>query len=121
MEDAGILIADTERELALRVRVRNRSSISTGEVVQIYVKNLDCAYAEPNGKLCAFSRIFLEGGESRTLEMKMGKEAFTVINQEGERVMDGCRFQISAGLGQPDARTRELTGREGIVFRMDRK
>ena len=51
----------------------------------------------------------------------MDKDAFTVVDNEGEKRMDGSRFLISVGLGQPDARTRTLTGKENIIFALHGK
>ena len=60
--------------------------------------------------------MFLNGGESAEVELTIGKDAFTVVNQEGDRIVDGGKFRVSVGLGQPDERTRELTGKECITF-----
>lgn len=102
--------------LTVRVNVKNNSSEATGEVIQVYVKNVDSSMAVPNGQLWGFQRVFLEGGESREVSLEIGREAFTVVNEEGERVMDGSHFLVSAGLGQADERTRELTSKASIVF-----
>ena len=88
-------------------------------MIQAYVEALESPYATPNGKLCGFTRIFLNGGESTEVELKLKKDAFTVVNDEGERIVDGGKFRISMGLGQPDARTRELTGKDCIVFTVE--
>ena len=100
----------------LSVKVSNSSRVDTGEVVQVYIKDLDSAYAAPNAKLCAFSRVFVPGGGSKELELELDGDAFTVVNEEGEKVEDGHRFLVSVGLGRPDERTRELTGSSGIAF-----
>ncbi|MCI8798437.1 MAG: glycoside hydrolase family 3 protein [Lachnospiraceae bacterium] len=110
-----------EEELTVKVSLTNKSQTATGEVVQIYVKASESAHATPNGKLCAFSRVFLNGAETKEVELKIGTDAFTVVNEEGERLVDGRRFLFSAGLGQPDERTRELTGRECVAFTLQRK
>lgn len=110
-----------EEELTVKVSLTNKSQTATGEVVQVYVKAAESAHATPNGKLCAFSRVFLNGGETKEVELKIGADAFTVVNEEGERLVDGSLFQFSAGLGQPDARTRELTGKEWVAFTVKRK
>ncbi len=107
-------------ELTIKAHVANKGTVSTGEVVQVYVKDLDSTYGTPNARLGAFQRVFLSGGESRDLEIKLDREAFTVVNEEGERMTDGRRFLISIGLGQPDERTRELTGKECIEFIVER-
>lgn len=110
----GILALGGAEDVDITVRVTNKSLVDTGEVIQVYVRDLDSPHAVPNGKLCAFSRVFLRGSESREVELKLGADAFTVVNEEGEKVEGSRRLQVSVGLGQPDARTEELTGRRGI-------
>ncbi len=108
-------------ETVITVFVYNKGTAATGEVLQAYVKALDSEYAAPNAKLCAFQRIFLSGGERKQVQLRLGKVAFTVGNGEGEWVIDGIRFLLSVGLGQPDERTRELTGRECVSFVAEKK
>ena len=55
------------------------------------------------------------------MTLTVDKDAFTVVDNEGEKRMDGSRFLISVGLGQPDARTRTLTGKENIIFALHGK
>ncbi len=117
----GTMEWNPQEELTVKVKLTNKSRTATGEVVQIYVKDLESANATPNGKLCAFTRVFLNGGETKEVELKIGTEAFTVVNEEGERLVEGGRFLFSAGLGQPDERTRELTGKECVGFTVVRK
>ena len=114
--DDGSLEWDTSEKMKLGVRVTNRSLVDTGEVIQVYIKDLESAYAVPNARLCGFSRVFLCGGESREVILELDRDAFTVVNEEGERVEGGRRFLVSVGLGQPDERTAELTGSRGIDF-----
>ena len=116
-----ILRMDTAGDLTIKVKISNKSDVATGEVIQVYVKNLDSEYAPPNGKLCGVSRVFLSGKESRWVTLTVDKDAFTVVDNEGEKRMDGSRFLISVGLGQPDARTRTLTGKENIIFALHGK
>ncbi|HBA47369.1 MAG TPA: glycosyl hydrolase [Lachnospiraceae bacterium] len=105
--------------VSVTVTVTNRSSVATDDVIQIYVKALDTPYAPPNPRLCAFSRIRLGGGESRKVTMLIPGDAFTMISDTGEKITDSRRFLLSAGLGQPDERTCELTGKENISFLLE--
>lgn len=116
-----ILQMDTAGDLTIKVKISNKSDVATGEVIQVYVKNLDSEYAPPNGKLCGVSRVFLSGKESQWVTLTVDKDAFTVVDNEGKKRMDGSRFLISVGLGQPDARTRTLTGKENIIFALHGK
>ncbi|WP_251206842.1 glycoside hydrolase family 3 C-terminal domain-containing protein [Acetatifactor aquisgranensis] len=112
---------DVTQDMTVKVRMKNQGHMATGEVVQAYVEALESDYAAPNGKLCAFGRVFLNGEETGETELIIGNDAFTVVNEEGERIVDGGKFRVSIGLGQPDERTRELTGKDCIVFTVDRK
>ena len=47
-------------------------------------------------------------------------DAFLVVDEEGRRKKDGKRIQISVGFGQPDNRTKELTGKESCTFVVER-
>lgn len=105
--------ADT-REVVLQAQVTNRSDIATEEVVQVYVKDTQSPYAVPNHSLCAFVRVALEAGESRAVMLTVSGDAFRAVNDEGEYVLDSDKFILYVGTGQPDGRTRELTGKKSI-------
>ncbi|MCI9219216.1 MAG: glycoside hydrolase family 3 protein [Lachnospiraceae bacterium] len=107
-------------DMTVSVTLSNKSNVATGEVVQVYVKYLDGEDAAPNGSLAAFERVFLSGGERKSVAVRIGKERFAVIDKEGRKTEPGGRFLVSIGLGQPDERTRELTGKENILFVCER-
>ncbi len=94
--------------------IENIGTCDTGEVLQVYIKNLDSAYAVRNHSLCAFQRVQLKEGEHKTLELPISEQAFLVVNDDGERVQDGSRYQLYVGFGQPDPRTKELTGKSCV-------
>ncbi|MBQ7955615.1 MAG: glycoside hydrolase family 3 C-terminal domain-containing protein [Lachnospiraceae bacterium] len=102
--------------LSVTVELQNRSKVATEEVVQVYIKDTKSAHATTAAKLCGFDRVSLGAGEKKTITVTLDKDAFTVINDEGEKLVDGDRFELSVGLGQADARTKELTGKESIKF-----
>lgn len=104
--------------LALTATVSNTGAKAVEEVVQVYIRDEDSAHATPAPKLCGFARVSLQPGETKQVQIPVDRDAFTVVNDEGERLVDGTHFTVSAGFGQPDARTRELTGKEGISMRI---
>lgn len=91
--------------------VENIGACDTGEVLQVYIKNLDSAYAVRNHSLCAFQRVWLNRGERQTIELAIPEQAFLVVNEDGKRIQDGSRYHLYVGFGQPDQRTKELTGK----------
>ncbi len=115
VKDAEITAKDDDsRDVTLRVDVSNQGSVETMDVVQIYVKDLESEFAVPNHSLCAFARVSLQPGEKRSLELKVSGEAFSAVNEEGERIKDSGKYMLFAGTGQPDKRTQELTGKECV-------
>ena len=105
------MTADTE---AAVVMVENRSDVATEEVVQLYVKDQESADAPLNPILCGFKRIALAPGESKWVRVAVDPEALTVVTQEGMRVPGSGQWTLYAGLGQPDSRTEELTGKKAV-------
>ena len=103
-------------ELRLEAVVSNKSARTLQEVVQVYIRALDSGDATPNSRLCGFARVTVEPGCSVTVQVPVDRDAFTVINDEGEKVSGGSRFAVNVGFGQPDARTAELTGKETFGF-----
>ena len=111
----GGQVALKPEEFSVEALVVNNSSFAQEEVVQVYIK-ADSANAVPNGKLCGFARVALKPGESRTVAVPVDKDAFTVINDKGEKLIDCSSFAVSVGFGQPDERTKALTGKECVEF-----
>ncbi len=104
--------------LTITARAVNKGARAVEEVVQVYVRAEDTAHATPAPRLCGFARVSLEPGEAKEVQVPIDRDAFTVVNDEGERLVDGTHFTVSAGFGQPDARTRELTGKAPVSFQV---
>ncbi len=96
------------------VQVRNQGQRGTEDVVQLYIKDEKSPDAPANPILCGFQRVCLEAGEQKTLEIPIDPRAFTVVNEQGERVPGSGSWTLYAHTGQPDARTYQLTGRSAV-------
>lgn len=115
VESASLVSQDAvSRDVVVCVKLKNAGSVSTDDVVQIYVKDPASAYAVPNHSLCAFQRVSLRAGESKEIEIKVPGEAFLVVDEEGkfQRGSDQCLLYV--GTGQPDRRTEALSGKKSI-------
>ena len=104
----------TEAGATIRVTVRNGGSTDTQDVIQVYCQNAGSGDAPRNPRLCAFKRVCVPAGESVTVELAIPEERFLVVNEAGERVMQGD-IVLYAGMGQPDALTERLTGHKAIA------
>ena len=92
------------------VTVTNTGKFDTDEVVQVYVRDLESPFEVTNYRLCGFQRVSLKAGESRTVRLELDKNAFTLVNDEGERVPGSGHYRLWAGVSQPDELSRSLTG-----------
>ena len=99
---------------AATVTVENKGSRATEEVVQLYIKDNASSDTPTNPILCGFKRVRLEAGEAKTLEVAIDPRALTVVNDAGERIPGSGSWTLYAGLGQPDKRTEELTGKTAL-------
>ncbi len=105
--------------LNVQVSVENTGSCVTDDIIQIYIKNMYSQYAVKNHSLCAFKRVNLKPGEKKTVELFVNKKAFTVVNDSGERFIDGDNYTLYVGTSQPDERSKELTGKSSIEIKLD--
>lgn len=104
----------------LSVTLRNAGVMDGDEVVQVYIHADDSPYKTPNPKLCAFKRVQLKAGETKTVSMHLPDDAFEVIDECGKKVSGGIHFTLSAGGCQPDCRSTELLGSAPVRVRICR-
>lgn len=115
VKSADVVSRDSDtRDVILKVQVTNSGKVATDDVIQVYVKDKVSSNAVPNHSLCAFARISLEAGESKDVTVSVSGDAFRSVNDEGEFVRDSARYELFVGTGQPDKRTKELTGKESV-------
>ena len=101
VEDARIegFSGEDEENIALLVQVENKGTVDTGEVIQVYLKNLDSPYA--------------------VVRLVIPKRAFEIVDEEGKRKMDGRRYRLFVGTSQPDERSFELTGTRPVKIELE--
>jgi len=111
--DMQLSCLSADRENAC-VTVTNRSDFAADEVIELYIRDNASPDAPVNPVLCGFARVTLAPGESQSISIPIQQRAFTVVKEDGERIPGSGSWTLYAGLGQPDARTEELTGHKGL-------
>lgn len=86
---------------AATVTVTNAGAMDTDEVVQVYGR----VPGGPRLSLVGFRRIALASGETRRVEVPIGLDAFTRVEEDGSRssVHEGCEAYVGPGQPGPDA------------------
>ena len=96
------------------VRMKNEGAVETDEVLELYLHDEVSPLAPPNPVLCGFRRIRLKAGEEKEVSLPIDPNAFTVVDEEGNRIPGSGKWTLYAGFGGPDRRTEELTGRKAV-------
>ena len=94
---------------AVSVTVSNTGKYDTDEVVQVYVRDLESPDEVTNHRLCGFKRVSVKAGESIRTSVKLDKNAFTLVNDSGERGRGSGHYRLWAGISQPDELSVSLT------------
>ncbi len=97
----------------IEVECENRGGRDTGEVIEVYIKDLESDLSVPNVSLCGFKRIFCKAGEKVSVKVRIPGKAFLEYDENGERVLDSKRFKLFIGFNGPDEVSREL-GKETL-------
>ncbi len=93
--NGGEITLDSPDAFRLHVKLTNRGQEGTGEVVQVYIRAEDAPDATPAAKLCGFARTWVPAEGEASVTVPIGAEAFTVVNEEGERLVEGKTFTVS--------------------------
>lgn len=102
------------KDLEAEAEVENAGDIPIEEVLQVYGKDIQSPFASHHPRLCGFTRVKILPGEKKVIKAGLDKHSFMVVNDRGEYVKDGNRFEFYVGFSQPDERSIELMGMEPV-------
>ncbi len=98
---AGLIKEDADGEKAavkVSVDVTNTGAVKGAEIVQCYVSDLACSVERPVKELKAFGKVFLEPGETKTVEMTINNRGFAFYDVEAKAfVVEEGEFEIHVG------------------------
>lgn len=106
-------------ELTVSVQLKNSGAVPADEVVQLYVSDLEASVPVPHHSLRGFQRVHLKPGEARRVSFQLRSKDFSLIDAQGQRVLEPGRFRLSVGGSQPDARSVELLGKAPLVVELE--
>ncbi len=99
-------VAAGER-VEVELDVTNTGSRAGQEVVQLYVRDLVSRLARPEQELCAFAKLALEPGETKTVEFTLEPRALSYWDPERSAfVAEPGEFELRAGASSRDVRAR---------------
>jgi beta-glucosidase len=98
----------------ISVKLQNNSGREGMETVQVFVSDHYASLTPPVKRLRAFSKVMLQPGESRTINLEFPVNDLAFVNQDNQLILEKGDFTLSAGgLSQTFtvAETRVLEGK----------
>jgi beta-glucosidase len=93
--------------LELSIDVTNAGDRAGQEVVQLYVRDVECGLARPEQELEGFEKVALEPGETKTLRFRLTRAALSFYDPARPGwVAEPGQFEVRVGSSSRDIRTR---------------
>ncbi len=122
----GKAITETEKvsmkageDLSLEAVFANVKDVATDEVAQVYIKSLDVEGAVLNYSLCAFKRFHIGGNGEETVTVNIPWKHFLTVDENGDKVLYGKKYELYIGISQPDEVSVKLTNTKPITVHVE--
>ena len=89
-----------EVKVEINVEIQNVGRMDGDEVVQLYVSDVKASVPVPIRSLKGFKRIHLKKGETETVRFDLNLSQLSVIDDNGNQIVEPGVFEISVGGGQ---------------------
>ncbi|MBQ9192236.1 MAG: glycoside hydrolase family 3 C-terminal domain-containing protein [Bacteroidales bacterium] len=106
-EYANLRVSGRVPDIEVTVDVKNTGSRDGDEVVQLYVIDPLASTVRPRKQLRAFDRVFVKAGETVPVTLKLGADAFSLVNAAGDTVIERGDFLLEVGASSQDIRLKE--------------
>ena len=100
--------------LRATVTVKNVGHYPGEEVVQLYLTDLEASVQSPINALKGFDRVRLEPAQSRTVTFTITPEMMSIIDENGDSILEPGQFRVTIGGCSPGKRGVELGASESL-------
>ena len=109
---SNINIVKDGKEFVVNFDVKNTGKVAAAEVAQVYVGDDECSLVRPAKELKGFGKVMLQPGESKTVSVRLGEEAFRFYDPMLRQwVVEPGAFTVHVGASSADIR---LTGKLNV-------
>jgi beta-glucosidase len=106
-EYSNLRVSGRVPDVEVTVDVKNTGERDGDEVVQLYVIDPLASTVRPRKQLRAFDRVFIKAGETVPVTLKLGADAFSLVNASGATVIERGDFILEVGASSGDIRLTE--------------
>ena len=96
--------------VSVQVEVENSGNRLGDEVVQLYLKDTQASGPVPQLQLQGFGRFRLAAGERKTVQFTLTPEQMSLVNDDGQWVLEPGEFEVWVGGQQPNIKTEDQPG-----------
>jgi beta-glucosidase len=98
---------EEEFSVTVSVDVHNTGRRKGADVVQVYVKDVECSVERPVKELKGFAKANLEPGEKKTVTIKLNRDAFAFYDAVRRQwIVEPGEFEIMVGGSSKDIRIK---------------
>ena len=102
---SNIKIAKDGKEFVVSFDIKNTGKVAAAEVAQVYVGDDECRLVRPAKELKGFEKVMLQPGETKSLSVRLGDEAFRFYDPIlREWVIEPGTFTVHVGASSADIR-----------------
>ena len=106
-EYANLTVSGCVPDVEVKVDVKNTGARDGDEVVQLYVIDPLASTVRPRKQLRAFDRVFVKAGETVPVTLKLGPDAFSLVDAARNTVIERGDFILQVGASSGDIRLTE--------------
>ena len=106
-EYSDLTVSGRVPDVEVTVRVKNTGVRDGDEVVQLYVIDPLASTVRPRKQLRAFDRVFVKAGETVPVTLKLGPDAFSLVDAAEKTVIERGDFILEVGASSEDIRLKE--------------
>ena len=104
---SGLTVSGRVPDVEVKVDVKNTGARDGDEVVQLYVVDPLASTVRPRKQLRAFDRVTVKAGETVPVTLKLGPDAFSLVDASGRTVIERGDFILQVGASSEDIRLTE--------------
>ena len=94
------------KSITVKVSIKNTGDVAGAEVAQLYISDLESSVDRPLKELKGFEKVYLQPGESKTVEFTFGRDALSFFDAEKHAwVAEPGKFKVLVGASSEDIRT----------------
>jgi beta-glucosidase len=93
-----------DASVTVSLDIKNTGGTGGTEIVQLYMRDKVSSVTTPVMALKGFSRLYLNPGEQRKVEIKLTPEHFSLLNRDMKRITEPGDFELMIGRSSVDIR-----------------